>query len=383
MLKILFILLIFVFANAVNAEDLCFYSSDKQNIGFVKGRGNIPRGSNIKSRCIPDYRIKNAIRLKPDTLVSVYYDKYNLLNVSLLDEVPLEYKEKARGNALSAKMILSSVSSGGVLANPDEIELNGTVRKVQFSTSIGNFNLRWPRKIESIFGRTPERALIEAANTVSKTLKQSSFPPELKNLNLEWNVVFMDENMPEQQIPHNLLTNCHPGWMTAPANIYIVAQRAARGCSSNAKPASSVSDARLTEILLHEMGHSVEYRLMGRIGGSERMRSEGFATWFETYSSKYSALASYSKLLQENKTFAKQAIKESPDKFNFHGSVEDYARASMFFHVVVAKRGVSGLMDVYDLMKKDRLDIVSAIKQKMTWNDKKLSEEIDRLLNNN
>ena len=370
-----------LFANAVNAEDLCFYSTDKSNIGFVKGKGNLPRGSKIKSRCIPDYRIKNALRLKPDTMVSVYYDKYDLLNVSLFDEVPAEYKDKAGGHAILARNLLNSLSSGGALANPDEIELNGTVRKVQFSTSLGNINLRWPRKIESIFGRTPERALIEAANTVSKTLKQSSFPPELKKLNLEWNVVFMDENMPEQQIPHNLLTNCHPGWMTAPANIYIVAQRAARGCSSNAKPSSSVSDARLTEILLHEMGHSVEYRLMGRIGGSEKMRSEGFATWFETYAAKYSALASYSKLLQENKTLAKRAIEASPDKFNFNGSAEDYARASMYFHVVVAKRGVSGLMDVYELMKKDNLDIVTAIKQKMVWSDKKLSEEIGRLLN--
>ena len=259
------------------------------------------------------------------------------------------------------------------LARPDEINLDGTVRSVQMSSSVGRIKLQWPRNIEKLFGRTPERAMQEAANAISKTLKQNGFPQELRNTYMDWNVVFMDENMPSAQIPLYLRTQCHPGWMTPPANIYIVAQRIAGGCSG--KTAShTVSDGKLTETLLHEMGHALEHRLLGGKGSHDPERAEGFATWFEQFAAKQSPVANSAGLTAEHKFLARRKLQYNPNG-KFGGTAEDYGYASMYFYSVVSKRGVRGLMDVYEQIKQGR-NLRDAVKQQMGWSDKKLSEEM-------
>ena len=41
------------------------------------------------------------------------------------------------------------------MAQPEDVKLKGTVRKESISSSIGHIELRWPRKVELLFGRTP------------------------------------------------------------------------------------------------------------------------------------------------------------------------------------------------------------------------------------
>ena len=43
-----------------------------------------------------------------------------------------------------------------------------------------------------IFGRTPVRAMQDAAKSVSRALKKNAFPLELQRFDLDWDVVFMD-----------------------------------------------------------------------------------------------------------------------------------------------------------------------------------------------
>ena len=290
--------------------------------------------------------------------------------VRSLGEVPVEYRPVAKCFEERANEQLSK---------PGEIELEGTVRQVHMSSSVGQIHLRWPRKVELLFGRTPERAMADAARTVSRTLKQAGFPPALRNLDIEWNVVFMDQNLPEQQIPSYLVYSCHPGWMTPPANIYLVAQRVANGCSSE-QTSRQVSDGRLTQVLLHEMGHVVENQLLGDRFGTDRMRAEGFACWFEQYAANNSSVVSGREVEREYLDLARRAVERSPNAFVFRGSAEDYARAALFFRAVAGRRGAGGVVEIYETMERENLNFVPALMKRMGWGDRKLGEELTRAL---
>jgi hypothetical protein len=269
------------------------------------------------------------------------------------------------------------------LAAPEDIKLKGNIRREEISTPVGRVELRWPRSVELLFGRNPLHAMTDAARTVNQAIRTSSFPRELQNLNADWQVVFMDENLPETQIPYNLISNCHPGWMTPPANIYIVAQRVAAGCNGGKARRSSVADADLAKVLIHEMGHAVEFQLLQNEFGRNRMRAEGFATWFEGYAASYSSTVNRNQLKEDELTQAKYAIKKSPGEFAFSGDSLDYARASMYFSAIVDRRGLSGLMDVYKAMVRDHLDFFPAIQKELGWSRAELEKEVTKYTEKN
>lgn len=288
--------------------------------------------------------------------------------------IPGEYQAKAK--CFPAKQVKSNH-----LAKPKEIELSGSLRRTEMSSSVGRIKLRWPRRVEKLFGTTPERAMAEAARSVSKALKQSGFPSEVKTLDLTWDVVFMDEELPETQIPYYLVSNCHPAWMTPPTNIYVVAQRVVAGCGGSSQSVTgSVADAKLAQILIHELGHAIEYQLLGKSFGGDRRRSEGFASWFEQYASNYSTLVGRGVAERFYKTLARQHIKSYPGKYPFSGSSHDYARSSMDFHAIVKKARVLGLMDVYREIVDSQTTFPKAVEKKIGWSEKRLNEEVKKLL---
>jgi len=270
-------------------------------------------------------------------------------------------------------------SQNSYLASPDQVTLKGNTRQADIVSPLGNIHLRWPRSVENLFGRTPERAMADAASAVNRALKSSGFPPELQRLALEWQVVFLDETLPSAEIPMYLVSNCHPAWMTPPANLYVVAQRVAAGCGGQAH-SSFVNDGELSQVLIHEIGHAIEYVLLKGEGGSDRMRAEGFASWFEQYGSDYSSVGTRGKAKATYAAMAKKAFQNSPGEFTFRGSGEDYARASMFFHAIVKKRGIKGLMDVYKLMAERRDPFFDAVAAKIGWSPSTLNAEAMKVL---
>ncbi len=267
------------------------------------------------------------------------------------------------------------------LAKPEDISLKGNIREQTISSSIGRISLRWPRSVEALFGRTPERAMADAATTVSRVLKSSGFTPELQRLDLDWQVVFMDENVPGAQIPYALVSNCHPAWMTPPTNLYVAAQRVVAGCGAGASPnAASVNDAQLSQVLIHEIAHAVEYALLNGKGGRDRIRAEGFACWFEQYGSDYSSVSVKGAARKQFGDYARQAFAASPQAFSFQGTALDYARASMFFHALVNKRGISGLMSVYKTIVDEDKDFMSAVNSRYGWSPSEFNTEAMKAL---
>ena len=308
----------------------------------------------------------HADRKKPDTCV--YQSPAGaLVQVESLDKVPAEYRARAR--CFSGELNTN-------LAAPADITLNGNIAAETITSSLGPVKLRWPRTVEQLFGRSPLRAVTDAARTVSRVIKTSSFPAYVQNMNVTWNIVFMDENLPAQQIPFNLVSACHPGWMTPPANIYIVAQRVAAGCGNAPRSSTSVADSTLAEVLVHEMGHAVEFQLLKGNSGEDRMRAEGFATWFALYAADYSSIMNGSEFKSNLFQNARYAIRQTPNSFEFQGTALDYARAAMYFVTIVDRRGLPGLMDVYSSITDEHLSFFAAISKKSYWDKKQLDDEV-------
>lgn len=267
------------------------------------------------------------------------------------------------------------------LADPGQIELSGTIRRESMPSSIGRIQLRWPRRVEVLFGRTPVKAMAEAARTASRALKKGGFPPTVSTLDLGWEVVFLDADLPETQIPEWLITSCHPAWMVPPGKIYVVAQRVVNGCSGESRGVrKSVADSELATVLIHEIGHSVEYILIPRHWGRDRARAEGFATWFETYASDFSPVIARGSVKADMFARARRSFALYPVNYTFGGSSGDYARASMYFHAVTDVKRSRGLMEVYNLMETNNLSYFEAVEKRYGWSRDDMDRRIKKLL---
>lgn len=295
--------------------------------------------------------------------------------VRSIEQVP----KNLRTFAQCAKTVSRPVFSGA-MADPEEVDLDGNLRKESITSSVGPINLRWPRSAEKVLGKTPLRAMADAGRMVSKALKQEGFPGTLSSLDQKWEVVFMDENVPVAQIPQQLVWNCHPAWMTpfadfSGANIYVVVQRVAAGCGGGPPPSPSEVDAEMAEVLAHEMGHAVEAAILGPGAfGGERWRAEGFATFFERLASEYSQVIPSGKVSNEHRQLARQSFHASPNNFSFQGTAQDYARASMYLEALVKERGMKGLMRVYDRVKKGEGGVLASIESETGWSRKQIEE---------
>ncbi len=310
---------------------------------------------------------------KPKELCVYMTDSGSTKEVSSMALVPSKYKHGAR---------CFSEGQSQYLATPDQIDLKGNIREENITSPLGKISLRWPRSAEEYFGRTPLRATIEAARAVSRAIKRGAVPSEVQRLNLDWKIVYMDAAVPTNQVPSQLVSNCHPGWMTPPANIYVVAQRVAGGCFGQ-KSTASVADNELSEVLVHEMGHAVEYYLLKGKSGGDRQRAEGFATWFEQYAARSSSLLSAGSIKSKQISLAKESFRRSPDTFSFSGDAFDYARASMYFYAIEDKFGLEALMSVYKNMSETGIPFEQAAEETLAISGQALDHEVRKFVQSN
>ena len=125
----------------------------------------------------------------------------------------------------------------------------------------------------------------------------------------------------------------------------------------------------------------MEFQLLGKSDiGSDRIRAEGFATFFSLYAARYSSVVSQSSLEKREFALARQAILDSPDYFNFSGSSLDYARAAMSFVAVEQRLGLRAVMQIYEAMTKKHLDFAAAYKDATGWDTRRREKEIREIL---
>lgn len=275
--------------------------------------------------------------------------------------IPYKYREVSQCTNTKVKTKSSANSN---FKRPQDIKLSGNIRKEKLTNPLGDgvVFLKWQREVEQLFNKSPKRAVIEALNTTARVLNSQGFPDKFRKLNIDWNIIFLGSEISESDIPKRLISACHPGWMRPPADIYIVASRVAEGCGDYKKRLTKdVADAEIAEILLHEIGHVIEYNFHDYKFKRNRFRSEGFATWYEAFSANFSSLIPKGRVVNEHLANAKESYRVSGDNFVFDGTAYDYGRASMYFHVIESKYRVRGLAKVYQRMLNKKLNFLSAV----------------------
>ena len=270
-----------------------------------------------------------------------------------------------------SRIVCAGGDSG--IPSPEDVELDGTVRTASFVTDLGPIDVKWPLSVERCFGRSPARAVADAATTVNKALASARFPPEVKNGSRKWTLAFTDRAAALKQFPAALTIGGHPGFMLPPNQIYLIADFISPTCDQ-----TGVADAVLTQVLLHEMGHVIEFLILGNEFGLDRPRAEGFASWFEQYSADFSRAIPKESVRKYYRKLAAEALKTLPAPFD--GTPYDYARAALKFDAIVSKRGVIGLMDIYSVMKRDHILFDQAVEKSLKWSQKFLDREMAELV---
>jgi hypothetical protein len=287
-------------------------------------------------------------------------EKREILSAKSLSDVPSQYRSKAVCNDNEPKEIPKT----------DDVKLKGLYRTASFGTDLGKMEVRWLRESERCFSKSPSRIVSEAATAVNRALKNARFATEVRNRRADWSFILIDQASAVSQFPKALSLGGHPGFMVPPDQIYIVVDFIAPQCDGRPE-----NDAKLLQVLLHEMGHVVDFALMNGVEtGGDRKRTEGFASWFEGYASQYADEIPKGRVMEMYRDLGKAGA--GIGALNFQGSGEDYGVAAMEFDAVVRRKGVAGLMSLYATMREDRCTFYEAMRKRFGWDSGDLSRAV-------
>ena len=245
------------------------------------------------------------------------------------------------------------------VASPEDLDVGKDARTAQFSTELGPMKVRWSRSIERCFATPPARAVGEAAAAVNRALKSGRFTSDVRYSRREWTLGFIDKTTAISQFPLALTAGRHPGFMIPPNRIYIVPDHISAGCGNQ-----EIADDMLIQVLLHEMGHVVEYILLGeRQTPPDRERAEGFAVWFEQYSAEYASSLPKGQVRAYYAALARMA----DGAREFSPDPQGYANAGVRFQTIVDRKGVGGLMSVYTAIREQLIPFDAAVERAFTW----------------
>lgn len=277
-----------------------------------------------------------------------------------LRAVPRAYRKNATCKQIGTSDIVA----------PEFVDVGVSSRTNSFSSSVGMMHARWARELERCYKSAPSKAVAEAARTVSRALRASRLLSHVQQKRREWSFVFTDQAHAITQFPVGVVQGKHPGFMLPPNKIYILSDFIAPTCMEN-----PIHDELLIQVLLHEMGHVVEYMLLGEPSVMDnRERGEGFATWFEQYSAAYSSMVdeervgSYFKALEQST--------ETGANGEFKGTPQEYARAAVPFKMIVAKKGIASIAKVYRQLQREPSSVQAAIMRVFGWSERRYLQNL-------
>ncbi len=274
--------------------------------------------------------------------------------------------------------IRDSQSSNG--ERPNDVRLDGNLRSMDLSTPLGEVLIRWPRSVEQSLGLRPDKSVRDAWIAASRALA-SGFPTRLRSASYHWNMVFMDA-VPGNVDPSGLGGSCHPAWMRPPADIFVAAERIASRCGTQRLSPKEIS-AELAEVLVHELGHAVEFQFADKgFGRMQRWHSEGFASWFESRAMQYLPGGGSDRKTSRAglRLRAKVALTPNWRPSHFQGASEDYARGYAMIAVIAEGKSITRLVDVYKRMSKENVDLITAVQKELSWNEEKWVAEAIKFL---
>lgn len=303
--------------------------------------------------CVEDLRAEECIFVD---------DKNVIRSVDKRRLVPSKYRKIATCRAIK----LDDVSA------PSSLDVGPKARTVSFGTTIGTMNIRWARELERCYSTSPSKAVGEASRAVSRALRASRLLSQITQKHRVWDIVLTDKTHAIRQVPRSIIVGKHPGFMLPPNKVYIVSDFISPACIE--KP---IQDELLLQVLLHEMGHVIEYILLGEPATmNNRERGEGFATWFESYSSGFSKAVDETRVRSALLRLRLHAeAGDSEDSFN--GSAMDYARAAMPFFLVVSKKGTGGIARLYQEIRQNQTSSHQAIRKIFGWSPNAYRKQLE------
>lgn len=255
-------------------------------------------------------------------------------------------------------------------------------RKQSIRTSLGVVTIVWSSKVEQRLKKNPKHIIGQTFKHVAQVLSSEPFLQERLPVDRAWKVVLLNQ-MPKVAKSGMLsASRCHSAWTGPPANIVVALDRLALGCSNVRRVVPSDQLGRgLREVLIHEIGHVLEFQLMGKaFGRRQRWHSEGFATWFEELAAGVEQSNSSRLSISRRRKKAREVYAADWRSYLFRGTVADYFRSYAFVAAVANSRSVAGLMAVYDRMDRENISFPSAVEREFAWDENRLSEETARFL---
>jgi hypothetical protein len=245
-------------------------------------------------------------------------------------------------------------------------QARGRVREFELNSNLGPALLLGQDGVDAALVHGEKGAVAEALSRAYQAMLNADFPPELTAINFPWRIVLL--NGIPRPLHSSMLSSsqCHAAWMGPPATIVVALDRLNPRCYGQMGVGRSKKDA-LIGILLHEIGHAVEFRLMGRsFGRRQRWHSEGFAQWFELFVS--GSLKGDDVLAQQKKSQASRSYNARWRGELFRGTKKDYLASWSYFSAMVESHGLEGLFAVYQLMDEENLSFSEAAEKQLGLN---------------
>ncbi len=203
-------------------------------------------------------------------------------------------------------------------------------------------------------------------------LEFGKFPISTRKTKYDWRLFVEDSNQDREHSGFVSSERCHTAWMGPPANVFLAVDRLINQCGGDIRRSTQEVLQALDETLVHEIGHAVEFRMMGK-GFSKRQRwhSEGFATWFEALPSGQNFSAKIFNLLKE----AKQSFDPNWQPSMFSGSKDDYSRSFSMIAALADKHSTLGVIECYKRMGDSQIRLEQAVEAQFGWSLPRWIEE--------
>ena len=232
-------------------------------------------------------------------------------------------------------------------------------RKTVVSTALGDVVLKLPLGFESTVGFSLFRAIQTSWSAAARVLAAANFPPEFSR-GYDWNLIVHDGKPLSPSGSRMSASYCHTALMGPPSDIVVNGYRLLHPCDQSLPP----EQALLTS-LVHEIGHAIEFRLLGSaFSRRQRWHGEGFATWFEMRGRKL--LGVYPQSANHELAYRiRESLRKEWKPYFFQGSPDDYLRSYALISDLVDLHSTEKLFASYKRMSRDNCLFEEAVEREL------------------
>lgn len=185
---------------------------------------------------------------------------------------------------------------------------------------------------------------------------------------LSWNIVIL------KKLPNNakdtLLSDeyLHSAWVAVPADIVISLSR----FNDFELKSQQAFSQRFLEVLIHEISHVLEWRLMGKaFSKRQRWHGEGFSMLFEEMVLSLDSEEKAISIRQKRIKKANEVFKQGWSGNLFQGTADDYLRSYAMILAIAKTKTFESLISIYHRMISEQCSFIKAVQLELDWDEDK------------